>query len=79
MIVSFLEASSRLISGDARMKSIEIGEPMNLKVHSGGTRFVMCVKSAGRCGSGRDSTRSATFRESYDDDGGGGEKVLGRG
>ena len=46
---------------DARICAINTGEPMNLNVHSGGTTLVMCVKSAGRCGSGRVSTRKANF------------------
>jgi hypothetical protein len=46
---------------DARICAIDFGEPTNLNVHSGGTTLVMCVKSAGRCGSGLVSARKANF------------------
>lgn len=47
------------------MNSIAIGDPMNLKVHSGGITEVMCAKRAGRWGRGRVSTRKATLVGSY--------------
>lgn len=49
-----------------------MGEPMNLKVHSGGIMVVMWAKRAGRWGRGRVSTRKATLVASYGDGGGGG-------
>lgn len=61
MIESFPDASRREISGEDCMKAITVGDPMNLKVHSGGIRFVICAKSAGRCGRGRVSTRKASL------------------
>jgi len=54
-----------------------MGEPMNLKVHSGGIMVVMWAKRAGRCGRGRVSTRKATLVASYGD-GGGGHGVVER-
>jgi hypothetical protein len=47
--------------GEARMNSMATGEPMNLNVHSGGMRLVMCAKRAGRWGRGLVSARKASF------------------
>lgn len=77
MMVSFPEASRREMIGEDLMKAIEVGDPMNLKVHSGGMRLVICAKSAGRCGRGRVSTRKATLVRSYGE--GGGEHSEGGG
>jgi hypothetical protein len=49
-MLSFPLASRRAIGWDVRINDIDAGEPMNLKVHSGGTTLVICVKSAGRWG-----------------------------
>ena len=70
MIESFPDASRREINGEDCMKAIAVGDPMNLKVHSGGIRFVICAKSAGRCWRGRVSTRKASLVRSYRGDGG---------
>lgn len=66
-MVSLPERSRRRMGGEERMWEIEAGEPMNLKVHSGGVRAAMCVKRAGRCGRGRVSTRKASFLGSKGD------------
>ncbi len=52
-----------------RRKEMASGEPMNLNVHSGGMMEVMCSRRAGRWGSGRVSTRNATFVGSYGEGG----------
>lgn len=51
------------------MNARATGEPMNLNVHSGGIIVIMCVKSAGRWGRGLVSTRKASLRRSYGEEG----------
>jgi hypothetical protein len=46
---------------EVRINAIDSGDPMNLKVHSGGMTPAMCVKSAGRWERGRVSTTKASF------------------
>jgi hypothetical protein len=68
-MLSFPLASRRAIGWDLRIYAIDSGEPINLKVHSGGMTPAMCVKSAGRWGRGRVSTRKASFVGSQGDGG----------
>ena len=70
-MLSFPIFSRRVIKADARICAIDSGEPINLKVHSGGITLVMCEKSAGRCGSGLVSARKASFVGSYGEGEGG--------
>ena len=60
-MLSFPLASRRVIGWDLRINDIDSGEPMNLKVHSGGVTLAMCVQSTGRWGRGRVSTRKESF------------------
>jgi hypothetical protein len=53
--------SRERIKGEERKKVVAVGEPMNLKVHSGGMMAVMWAKRAGRWGRGRVSAMNATF------------------
>ncbi len=56
-----LKDSDRVnISGIAAVTGISRGEVSRI-LHSGGTRFVICVKRAGKWGRGRVSTRKASF------------------
>lgn len=43
------------------MWAMDSGEPMNMKRHSGGTTDIMWAYRTGRWGSGRVSTRKASF------------------
>jgi hypothetical protein len=65
--------------GEERMCEIAVGEPMNLKFHSGGIMETMCENSAGRWGRGLVSTTKASFLGSYGEggDGGGGHFACG--
>ena len=60
-MLSFPLAARRAMGWVVRINAIDSGDPMNLKVHSGGMTPAMCVKSAGRWERGRVSTRKASF------------------